>query len=184
MNGPGRREKIPVRRGEVCHLAPVLPTLDEQGEAFLHGPETTRHHRDHPPPPGKLAAAILRRQMATPGSSDKPGFRRWYARQLYIAFAFLTTCLLSGVLVAAILEFVGLHTPGMTPLLTLTVLYFIGLLGVETFRRFWRILAHAQHCANDATCKQCGAYGLFNVVLDGRQIPATCRKCGNRWRVG
>jgi ABC-type arginine/histidine transport system permease subunit len=119
-----------------------------------------------------------------PGSADKrPGFRNWYARRLYLAFAWLTTCLLSGVLIAAILEFVGLHTAGLTPLLTLTVLYFVGLLAFESFRRFWSMLAHAQRCANAATCSQCGAYGRFDVQLEEGQIPAICRGCGHRWRI-
>jgi hypothetical protein len=117
------------------------------------------------------------------GAGDKPGFRRWYARRLYLAFAMLTTCLLSGVLIAAILEFVGLSTPGLTPLLTLTVLYFVGLMAVESFRQFWTILSQAQRFANAATCAQCSSYGLFDVVFEDQTIPAICRKCGNRWRL-
>lgn len=122
--------------------------------------------------------------MDPTGSSSTPGFRRWYARQLYLAFAFLTTCLLSGVLLTAILEFVGLDGPGVQPLLTLVAVYLVGLLAIESFRRFWLILRHAQCCANAATCAQCGGYGLFDVVRDGDAIPATCRRCGHRWRIG
>lgn len=113
----------------------------------------------------------------------KNDFRRWYERQLYEAFSWLAVCLLGGVLFATILEFVGFDTPGLTPYLTMFVLYLIGIGCVETFRRFWSILSFANHCADKATCTQCDGYGLFSVQLDQGRIPAICRKCGHRWEI-
>lgn len=114
---------------------------------------------------------------------DKPGFRRWHERQLLESFAWLTLCLLSGILFATILEFIGFGTPGLTPLITLLVLYGIGLMGVAAWRRFWAVFSHAQHCANRASCPQCGAYGLFDVADGAGPIPATCRRCGHHWTI-
>lgn len=108
------------------------------------------------------------------------GFARWYERQLFEAFAWLTTCLLSGVVIAAILELVGLHTPGMTPLITLVVLYLVGLMGFESWRRFWSQLTRAQHYANQATCPECDANGLFEVADDARSFAIRCRRCGHQ----
>ena len=109
------------------------------------------------------------------------GFRRWYERQMYEAYAWLTTCLLSGVAFAAIIEMVGFATPGAGPLLTLTVLYFVGLIALMSFRRFWMMLSRAQAYADRATCTKCETYGAFEVSGDLERIAARCSKCGYEW---
>ncbi len=116
-------------------------------------------------------------------SISRLGFRRWYERQLFESFAWLTTCLLCGVAFAAILEFVGLRTPGLTPLLTITVLYFVGLIGVTAWRTFWSRLSRAQGYADGATCRRCDTYGLFEVMGEARSIPVRCRRCGHEWTI-
>lgn len=117
---------------------------------------------------------------AKPGPR-KPGFQRWYERRLFESFGWLALCLMSGVLFAAVLEFVGLKTPGLTPLITLVFLYVVVLMGITAWRRFWAMLTYAQRCANAAKCGECGAYGLFDVSIESGTIPATCRKCGHHW---
>ena len=114
-------------------------------------------------------------------SGERLGFRRWHERQLYRSFGWLTLRILCGVAFAAMLE--GLRTPGVGPYVTAVVLYGVGLLAIAAWRRFWTMLSLAQHSANRAVCRECGAYGLFDVRLDGRRIPATCRSCGNRWTI-
>ena len=109
------------------------------------------------------------------------GFRRWYARQLYEAYAWLTTCLLSGVVFAAIIELVGFATPGVTALVTLTILYFVGLMGVMAFRRFWLMLKRAQAYADGATCTQCCTYGAFDMTRLASRLRVRCGKCGHEW---
>ena len=125
----------------------------------------------------------ISRVMDQARSIAKLGFRRWYARQMYEAFAWLTTCLLSGVVFTAILEFVGLRTPGLTPLVTLTVLYFIGLMGLMSFKRFWTMLSRATVYSDSATCVRCDSYGLFEVTRQSERIPVRCRNCGHEWSI-
>ena len=60
--------------------------------------------------------------METAPSKRKLAFPRWHEPQLFHSFAWFTTCLLGGVLIATILEFVGLDTPGFTPIVTLVVI--------------------------------------------------------------
>ena len=110
------------------------------------------------------------------------GFRRWYERQLFESFAWLTTCILSGVVFAAIIEFVGFSTPGYT-LLTLTVLYFVGLIGLTAWRTFWSQLTRAQEYSTSAKCMKCGAYGLLDVTDESSAVPVRCRKCSHEWRL-
>ena len=111
------------------------------------------------------------------------GFQRWYERQMYEAYAWLTTCLLSGVAFTAIIELVGFATPGLTPYLTIVILYFVGLMALMSFRRFWRMLSRAQIYADKATCKRCNSYGVFDMIGKLDHLLARCRKCGHEWRM-
>ena len=121
--------------------------------------------------------------METTPSKRKLAFPRWHEWQLFHAFAWFTTCLLGGVVIAAILEFVGLNTPGITPLITLVALYVAGLMTIAAWRRFWALLSSAQHCASRATCARCGAYGRFDIVSGADPVPVECRQCGHRWTI-
>lgn len=99
------------------------------------------------------------------------------------AYAWLTTCLLGGIVFTAIIELVGFATPGFTPLLTLTALYFVGLMCLMSFRRFWLMLSRAQTYANRANCPRCGSYGAFAVTIESARIPVRCGKCGQQWTI-
>ena len=68
--------------------------------------------------------------METVPSKRKLAFPCWHERHLFHAFAWFTTCLLGGVVMATIMEFVGLNTPGITPLITLVVLCVAGLMTI------------------------------------------------------
>ena len=119
--------------------------------------------------------------MEPASSIARLGFRRWYERQLFESFAWLTTCLLCGVAFAAVLEFVGLGGSGARPWITLVLLYFIGLIAITAFRTFWSLLTRAQGFADRATCPGCRAYGLLEVTADSERIPVRCRRCGEQW---
>lgn len=110
-------------------------------------------------------------------------FRRWYERQLYASFGWLTVCLACGGVFAGILEVVGLRRPGLAPYLTLIVLYLLGLLAFVAWRRFRQGWLRAQACAGRSTCERCEGNGLFDVVAGSRGLPVTCRRCGHRWHL-
>src|SRR5690606_42112897 len=88
--------------------------------------------------------------MNSRSSPGRSGFRRWHERQLFEAFGWLAVCLLCGEVFAAVLEFVGLSTPGLTPIVTLVVVYLVGLAEVAAWRRFWSMLSRAQAFAEGA----------------------------------
>lgn len=116
-------------------------------------------------------------------SIDKLGFRRWYERQLMESFGWLTVCLLCAFIIGAVLELIGLRTPGLTPLLTLTAVYLIGLAGFKACQRFVAGLREAQHLANRSTCPQCGCYGRFKVLLETARMRVQCRDCKHEWTI-
>jgi len=103
-------------------------------------------------------------------SIGKLGFRRWYERRLLESFGWLAVCMLCAFVIGAVLEMIGLRTPGLTPLVTLVVLYFIGLAGVRASQRFAGVLSEAQRFANRSTCPQCGCYGRFTVLSETARI--------------
>lgn len=111
-------------------------------------------------------------------------FNRWHERQLFFSFAWLVSCLMCGFLFVAIIEFVGIDFSGVFSMLTIILLYFLGLAIIELFRRFWARFAYAQQCASSATCRSCGSYGLFNVRVGARPVYARCQKCDHQWVLG
>ncbi|MCZ7596804.1 MAG: hypothetical protein M5U09_02140 [Gammaproteobacteria bacterium] len=104
-------------------------------------------------------------------SPGRSGFRRWHERQLFEAFGWLAVCLLCGVVFAAVLELVGLSTPGLTPIITMVVLYLTGLAGVAAWRRFWSTLSRAQAFAEGATCG-----GVRRLRAVRRHLPRRCHR--------
>ncbi len=111
-------------------------------------------------------------------------FSRWHERQLFTSFAWLISCLLCGFLFAAVVEYVATYSSGIFTIVSLVVLYAIGLAAIELFRRFWMHFSFTQYCASAATCKHCGSYGLFGVRLDAWPIYARCEKCDHQWVIG
>jgi len=111
-------------------------------------------------------------------------FIRWHERKLFGSFAWLVSCLLCGFLFFAVIEFVALESSGIFTIVTLVVLYAIGLAAIELFRRFWINFALAQRCATLATCRSCNSYGSFEVRGETWPIYARCQKCDHRWVIG
>ena len=111
-------------------------------------------------------------------------FSRWHEKQLFLSFAWLLSCLLCGFLFATIVEYIAKYASGIFTIISLLGLYLIGIAAIELFRRFWAQFMFAQHCANAATCKRCGSYGLFDVRKETWPIYARCHKCDHRWVIG
>ncbi len=112
---------------------------------------------------------------------QKLRFNRWHERQLYYSFAWLISCLMSGFLFVTIIEIFGFKSSGVVLIITLIVLYVIGIAIIELFRRFWLRFCHAQECASAATCEICNSYGLFDVIIGAQPIYAKCEKCNHQW---
>lgn len=116
-------------------------------------------------------------------SIRKLGFHRWYERRLLESFGWLIVCLLCAFVIGAVLEIVGLKTPGLTPLLTLAALYLVGLAGIKAWQRFAVVFAEAQRFANRSTCPECSSNGRFTVLSETARMRVQCRKCGHEWTI-
>lgn len=123
------------------------------------------------------------------------GFRRWYERQLVECHAWLVSCFLGIVLVAAGMELAG--EPGQRWMgLGLVV---AGLwAAAHGWERYRLMLQVAERFGEQAGCPVCRGYSSFDVtasgplpmpdggdpVLEGRPtvwMQARCRKCGGEW---
>ena len=122
----------------------------------------------------------------------KRGFKKWYERQLIESHAYLVTCFLCMILVAALMEEVSFRVPGIKPFLLVAVMAGGAFLGLFAWLRYRAIMVTAERFGDRSVCEQCHAYAKFDVVESGG-TPATpesesdpwlrvrCRKCGHGW---
>lgn len=119
------------------------------------------------------------------------GFRRWYERQLVESFAYLTTGVLSLIMMAIAMEMFEFRSTaaGLVALVAIAVAG--GALCMFAWRRFHQLLARAEYLAERAICGNCHVYGRFALV-SSREMPDTpagwsldvrCRECGHEWTI-
>jgi hypothetical protein len=123
------------------------------------------------------------------------GFRRWYERELYEAYAYLVTSLLCMILLAVALEQHSLFSLRPQGLLAFVLAFAAFAIGLHSLRRFFAILQRAQGFARAAACASCAAYGKLEVLESGTTaaespgaerltwLRVRCRKCGKAWRI-
>ena len=111
------------------------------------------------------------------------GFRRWYERQLTEGFAWLITCLLCAVAIAAGIESVWSRIVSWRALAVLVMVYLVGLICWYALRRFLVLLTSAEHVASRSTCAHCGTSGRFEVLDELARMRVRCRKCSHEWTI-
>ena len=82
--------------------------------------------------------------MAPAEGIARLGFKRWYERQLVEGHAYLVTCFLCMIVVAALIEEISFKDGGTRPLMMLLVLFAAGAVGVFAWGRYRVILALAE----------------------------------------
>jgi predicted Zn finger-like uncharacterized protein len=112
------------------------------------------------------------------------GFRRWYERQLIEGHAWLVTCVLCMLCVAASLEGLSLRGAGWEPLLKIGFVFAGGLIGWHAWTRYKAVMSEAERIADRSTCEACGTYGRMRIVGSGaRAMSVACGKCGHAWEI-
>jgi len=119
------------------------------------------------------------------------GFRRWYERQLVESFAYLTTGVLSLIMMAVAVEMLEFRSTAAGLVALVAIATGGGGMCVFAWRRFHHLLSRAEFLAEQASCGRCGVYGRFAVV-SSRELPdapggcslhVRCRGCGNEWTI-
>jgi hypothetical protein len=108
------------------------------------------------------------------------GFKRWYERQLIESHAWLITCLLCGIAIAASLEMVNFKDLGATTV-TLAFVFVAGLIILHGFQRYRVIMMLAEQLASHSVCGGCQAYARFRALDENPRMKVQCRKCGHEW---
>jgi hypothetical protein len=155
-----------------------------------------------------MAKTGVRPPRARPGSDPldptasirRLGFRKWYERELIKGHGALVTCVLCGILMAAMFEGFSFANFGWRPFSALLMMIASAILGWASWRSYITILQRAELYGERSNCPKCNAYGLFNVVstgmdevpgraatavapLDAAWMRVECRKCGTGWRM-
>ena len=137
--------------------------------------------------------------MDVPASVTRLGFRKWYERELIKSHAALVTCLLCGVLVAALVETLEIGRGAWKPM-SLVGMAVAAVLGWASWRTYITMLNRAERYGEHSTCPHCKAYGAFRVLESGVEaqpsagaravaplsyewMKVQCRKCGTGWRM-
>jgi hypothetical protein len=118
--------------------------------------------------------------MEPADSIGRVGFRAWYERRLIEAHAWLITCLLCMIAIAAVLEAFPFRGPPVRALAIGAVVFVAGLAGVQALRRYLGMLTEAMRLGSRATCPSCGSYARFAMIS---AHAARCRKCAHEWRL-
>jgi hypothetical protein len=115
----------------------------------------------------------------------KLGFKRWYERQLVEGHAWLVTCFLCMLTVAACLEDLSFRGPLGEVLAIGATVFAAGLVGIYGWDRYRRIMQVAEYVAGQSTCGACKTYAAFKLIgADSGSMHVRCRKCAHEWRIG
>jgi hypothetical protein len=118
--------------------------------------------------------------MTEPARSiGRLGFRRWYERRLIEGHAWLISCFLCALGIAASLEGISLKRPEAIPVLAFV--FVAGLVCWYALQRYRAIMDEAERLGERSTCGACRAYATFKVLGDYPKMNVRCRKCGNEW---
>ena len=116
---------------------------------------------------------------------DKLGFTRWYERQLIEGHAWLITCVLCMLTVAACLEDLSFRGPLGEVLAIGATVFGAGIVGIYGWERYRRILQVAEYVAEQSTCGSCKTYAAFKLIgADSGSMQVRCRQCAHEWRIG
>jgi len=93
---------------------------------------------------------------------SKLGFIRWYERELIEGHAWLVTCFLCLIAIAACVETMSFRGPRLEALAYAAAVSVACLTGVYAWKRYLRIVSVAEYIGERATCASCHAYARFS----------------------
>ena len=114
-------------------------------------------------------------------SIERLGFKRWYERQLIESHAWLVSCILCGLAIAATLEVTGFRLTSFVGFLALGFVYVAGLLCWHSLKRYRAIMLEAERLSEQSTCKACRTYAAFSITAAHPRMSVRCQKCAHEW---
>ena len=114
-------------------------------------------------------------------SIERLGFQRWYERQLLESHAWLVTCILCALAIAATLEVTGFRLTSFAGFVAFGFVYAAGLLCWHSLKRYRTIMQQAERLSEQSTCKACSSYAAFSIIAAQPRMSVRCRKCAHEW---
>jgi hypothetical protein len=114
-------------------------------------------------------------------SIERLGFKRWYERQLLESHAWLVSCILCALAIAATLEVTGFRLTSFAGFLAFGFVYAAGLLCWHSLKRYRTIMQQAERLSEQSTCKACRSYAAFSIIAAQPRMSVRCRKCAHEW---
>ena len=120
-----------------------------------------------------------------PGDSiGKLGFKRWYERRLIEGHAWLITCFLCIIVIAAAFEVANFKESLAGAMVAAACVLAAGMLCWYALQRYRELMEQAGRLASRASCGKCGAYAAFAVLPERPKISVRCHKCSHEWQIG
>jgi hypothetical protein len=113
----------------------------------------------------------------------KLGFKRWYERQLIEGHAWLITCVLCGLAIAASLEEMSFRESAFKAVLILGFVFAAALLCWYALQRYRVIMDEAERMGELSICGSCRAYAAFKVIGEYPKMNVRCKKCSHEWTI-
>jgi hypothetical protein len=114
-------------------------------------------------------------------SIERLGFKRWYERQLIESHAWLVSCILCALAIAATLEVTGFRLTSFAGFVVFGFVYLAGLLCWHSLKRYRTIMQQAERLSEQSTCKACRSYAAFSIIAAQPRMSVRCRKCAHEW---
>jgi hypothetical protein len=114
-------------------------------------------------------------------SIERLGFKRWYERQLLESHAWLVSCILCALAIAATLEVTGFRLTSFAGFVAFGFVYAAGLLCWHSLKRYRTIMQQAERLSEQSTCKACRSYAAFSIIAAQPRMSVRCRKCAHEW---
>ena len=114
-------------------------------------------------------------------SIGRLGFKRWYERQLLESHAWLVSCILCALAIAATLEVTGFRLTSFAGFLALGFVYVAGLVCWHSLKRYRTIMTQAERLSEQSTCKACRTYAAFSIIAAHPRMSVRCLKCAHEW---
>ena len=117
----------------------------------------------------------------------KHGFRKWYERELMHSHGYLLLLLACAIGLMTSLAVFSNAASAAQRALDAAAIALLAAVGIWSLRRYFFLLMHAEHVANQAVCSECKAYGRLKLV-EGQTGPSEllqvcCRQCRHEWAI-
>jgi hypothetical protein len=120
---------------------------------------------------------------------QRVGFRKWYERELLRGHGHLVLLLFCLIGLVGGVELFSVRGGLASQLTALACTGASAAIGFWALRRYFYLLGHAQHVADQAVCPACRVYARWDIEDDAQErtrddeLRVRCRACSKVWHI-